>query len=216
MKRIGILTAAILLTGSAAVRASLPLPAMTEEQAYSAADVIADVTVLSVAPLVEDGSTNQTASVVSVRVLTEGVCTKEKISIRWDQRLADATWRKIAPPLVGQNYRAFLSDWRRSAAAEFEGVHPDWTFSGPLTNAPTTVGFVEHLVKPGDTLYGLAGKYYGRPWKWNVIRLANFADRAEGEVYPLRVGMTIRVPVFLIHRKPPRKETEPSTAGYRR
>jgi hypothetical protein len=184
---------------------------MSEDQAYIAADLIADVTVLSVTPLVGDKSTNQTAAAVTVRILTQGVYTKETVSIRWNQRLADATGRKLAPPLVGRNYRTFLRE-RLSAAAEFEGVHPEWAFIGPLTTAVQPVGFVDHVIKPGDTLYGLAGKFYGRPWKWHVIRLANFALRAEGEVYPLRVGMTIRVPVLLIHKNPLKQENEPTAA----
>ena len=173
---------------------------MSEDQAYIAADLIADVTVLSVTPLVVDKSTNQTAAAVTVRILTQGVYTKKTVSIRWDKRLADAIGQNLAPPLVGRNYRTFLRE-RLSAAAEFEGVHPEWAFIDPLTTAVQPVGFVDHVIKPGDTLYGLAGKFYGRPWKWHVIRPANFALRAEGEVYPLRVGMTIRVPVLLIHKK---------------
>jgi nucleoid-associated protein YgaU len=197
------LIAAALLACGPATRASLPLPPMSEEDAYLAADLIADVSVVSVAR-----QTNGTTSIVTARILSEGVCTRETVTVRWDQRTVDATWRKTAPPAVGRLYRVFLSDWRRSDAAEFEGVHPDWAFSGPLTNAPVTRGFVEHVVQRGDTLYALAGRYYGRSWKWNVIRLANFADRADGEVYPLRIGSTLRVPVFLIQRKRAREAIE--------
>lgn len=214
MREIGILTVAVLLASAVAVCGSIPLPAMSEEQAYSTADLVSDVTVLSVTPLTENGTTNRTARVVRVRILTQGVCTKEVITIRWDQKTADATWRGIAPPIVGQSYRTFLSDWRRSPAVEFEGVHPDWAFRGPLTNAPATKGFVDHVVRSGDTLYSLAGKYYGRPWKWNVIRIANFGDRSEGEVYPLGIGKTIRIPVFLIPKTPSQKDRKPDTADH--
>ena len=50
---------------------------------------------------------------------------------------------------------------------------------------------VRHTVRRGDTLYRIAGRYYGNPEKWRVIADANGILRPSD----LRVGMTLLVPV---------------------
>ena len=51
---------------------------------------------------------------------------------------------------------------------------------------------VYHTVRPGDTLIGIASKYYGRGWKWTEIARAN--PQAAADSWKLKVGAKLLVP----------------------
>jgi len=89
----------------------------------------------------------------------------------------------------------------RTPAAMPEGrpFKPLWRLTpGKMTAAPASTsggkasaGAVHHTVRPGDSLAGLARRYYGRSTAWPRIRDANPALRAGGA---LRPGMQVIIP----------------------
>jgi nucleoid-associated protein YgaU len=177
------------------------------------ADLFAQVKVTRIAPLIENGSTQKWASIVSIDILTKGVSAKTKATVLWSQAMADATLTRKAPPLTGHIYTAHLR--KGDARADYEPVHPDWAFVDPMPDrTESEPAYLEHLVQDGDTLWGLAVKYYGRGQRWRVLRVANFTKDAEGEVYPLRPGMRIHVPTFPMKREEMKQDTQPTNAPY--
>ena len=186
---------AICSTGRATIMLR-PLP--SAETAIDWADLVAFVKVTEVRPATDNGRTQEWASIVTAEVLTRGVSAKDQITVLWNQRLADATLTTNGPPKppkIGLIYRIHLRDgW---PTADFNPVDAVWGFI--LTDklpAEEASHYIEHTVKQGDTLWSIAQKYYGAGQKWRVLRVANFTKHADGEVYPLRPGMRIRIPTF--------------------
>jgi hypothetical protein len=181
------------------------LPPITEAEACTWADLVGEVKVLAIAPLVENGVTQKSASVISIEILTKGVSAKTKATVLWNQTLADATLIRKGPPGVGREYRAYLHVRRGENKWDFEPVHPDWGFvESNDTDGHAQPSFVEHTVQRGDTLWGIAQHYYGTGTRWRVLRAANFTNDAPLEAYPLKSGMRLRIPSF-----PMRMSTQP-------
>jgi hypothetical protein len=193
--------------------ATVLLPPITKEKAIEQADLFAQVKVTGIAPLNDNGSTQKWASIISVEVLTKGVSAKTQATVLWNQALANATLTKKTPPLIGHTYTAYLR--KGNARSDYEPVHPDWAFVDPMPDInESESAYVEHVVQDGDTLYGLALRYYGKGQRWRVLRVANFTKDAEGEVYPLRPGMRIYVPTFPMKRQETKQDTQPTNAQY--
>src|SRR5438874_8418763 len=83
-------------------------PPITEAEACAWSDLVGEAKVLAVAPLLENGVTQTWASVISIEILTKGVCAKSRATVLWNQRLADATLAHKGLPEVGQKYRVYL------------------------------------------------------------------------------------------------------------
>ena len=164
------------------------------------ADLVARVKVISVEPLGGEREAKKQQSLVSIEVLTKGVSAKTRATVLWDQALADATHPRKSPPQVGQTYQACLR--KGYGKWDFEPVHPDWAFLPP--EAPedeSAPAFIEQTVKPGDTLWALARRYYGNPQRWRVLQVANFENDGDARVYRLKPGTKLRVPTFLMKKK---------------
>lgn len=61
------------------------------------------------------------------------------------------------------------------------------------TSPVTSLGVVDYLVEPGDTLTGLAVRFYGRSSAWTLIRDANL-EKLGADGSKLRSGMKIIIP----------------------
>jgi hypothetical protein len=190
---------AILLALSAAVicDATTLLPPIKEAEACAWADLVGDVKVLAIAPLLENGVIQKWASVVSIEILTKGVSAKTRATVLWNQGLADATLAHKRAPDLGQKYRVYLRLRWVDNNSDFEPVHPDWGFvECKNMGSQTETTFIEHTVQRGDTLWGIAAHYYGTGARWRVLRIANFTNDAALGVYPLKSGMRLRIPAF--------------------
>ncbi len=64
----------------------------------------------------------------------------------------------------------------------------------PARNTAPERGPVYHVVRPGDTLIGIAKKYYGKGWKWTEIARAN--PQAAGDSWKLKVGAKLAIPAI--------------------
>lgn len=186
-------------------------PCSSEEEAISNADLVAMVKVTGIGAWVENSVTQEWAKVISIDILTKGVAAQEHVTVLWNQRLADVTLTKHGPlqePAIGKTYRSYLR--KASSRADFECVDPVWGFVvTEKQNKEIEPAYIEHAVQSGDTLWSLAQKYYGKGWKWQILRVANFTKDSQGEVYPLKPGMKINVPVFPMKRKE-KKQEEPN------
>ncbi len=185
--------------GTAGLRAHIMFPPMSAEMALASAEVIAHAKVLAIEPLVGNGVTQTWAKVISIEILTKGVSAENRISVFWNQHLADLCISSKPAPEVGQTYKVYLRtgiDRKR-----FEPVHPTWGFvEVDSADKQSENAFVEHTVKKGETLWGIAAHYYGSGARWRVLRVANFSKESEFEIYPLKPGMTLRIPTFPIKR----------------
>jgi hypothetical protein len=201
---------AILLALSAAIicDATTLFPPIKEAEACAWADLVGDAKVLAIAPLLENGVTQQWASAVSIEILTKGVSAKTRATVLWNQGLADATLAHKRAPDLGQKYRVYLRLRWADNNSDFEPVHPDWGFvECKNTSSQTKTTFIEHTVQRGDTLWGIAAHYYGTGARWRVLRAANFTNDAALGVYPLKSGMRLRIPAF------PLKSTQDGAAN---
>ncbi len=63
----------------------------------------------------------------------------------------------------------------------------------PQTPPPTTGPYRKHTVAKGDTLYGLAQRYYGNRSRWRDIQAANRDVLGNGEPV-LSLGMELKIP----------------------
>ena len=174
------------------------MPPISREEAIEWADLVATVEILSVTAPGGDEPAKKGQSLVTIQVLTKGVSAKTPVTVLWDQRLADATLgSKAKPPEGGRTYESYLR--RGFAEADFEPVHPDWGFvPAKAPEEDAVAAFIEHTVKPGDTLWDLARHYYGNAQRWRVLSVANFEKDAD--VYRLKPGMTLRVPTFAMKK----------------
>jgi hypothetical protein len=218
-----------LIAAAFTCRAMLPFPPMSEAAAVANADLLAQVKVLAIAPLVEDGVTQKWRNVVHVEILTQGVAAKTNASVLWDQWLANWSLTPKHAPEVGHTYRSYLRLRGGNANLDFEPVHPDWGFvESDITANQSEPTSVQRIVQKRDTLWGIAAHYYGTGTRWRVLRVANFTNDAPFGVYPLRSGMKLRIPVFPMNKisrngpangdQPDRSETNRSSsaAGSRR
>jgi len=206
---LGLLATAILMTAiCVTAHAAAMLPPMAEEAALHNADLYARARVISVEPKPDGGELKEHASLVSIQILTKGVSAKEHATVFWSQTLADASITRPDPPQVGQAYRVYLR--RSHRGSDFEPVHPDWAFVPLKTPEEESLPqYLEHTVSRGDTLYALARYYYGKGQRWHVLKVANFEEDAEGEVYPLKPGTKIRVPAFPMEKAKRKSNTQP-------
>lgn len=79
-------------------------------------------------------------------------------------------------------------------AAETPAVAPVAPAPAPEAVAPTTAAAEEYTVVKGDTLGGIARKFYGRASAWKKIQEAN-ADRMRGKDKTVIVpGMKLQIP----------------------
>ena len=56
----------------------------------------------------------------------------------------------------------------------------------------TAARAVYHVVRPGDTLIGIASKHYGQGWRWTEIARAN--PQAAADSWKLKVGAKLLIP----------------------
>lgn len=64
----------------------------------------------------------------------------------------------------------------------------------PAAAKPAVAAARTHVVKPGETLWALAARYYGDGHAWQQLAKAN-KIATDGDKPPLEIGMTLQVPV---------------------
>jgi nucleoid-associated protein YgaU len=110
------------------------------------------------------------------------------------------TGRQAAAPVVASPQResppptVSLPSTRSSAAAPV--VNPPATRKAsppPKAEAPAQKTGRTHTVGSGDTLMGLAQRYYGTRSRWKEIREAN-KDQLPADTSPLKIGMKLKIP----------------------
>ena len=194
--------AALALCGTTA-SATAPRPPMTEAEALQAADLVATIRVVDVPAPPPGGFTIENPPLVTVEVVTEGICKASRITIRWIPGTRFSWTSPIEPPPAGSQHEVYL---RCSPKAPYAFVHPDWSFRPPPaieTGKKPVKAFVEHTVKKGDTLYELAQRFYGAGHKWKTIAIANLDD-PEG-VHTVKVGLVLKIPTFPMRLRPPER-----------
>jgi nucleoid-associated protein YgaU len=88
---------------------------------------------------------------------------------------------------------ALLTIWRPTVVGAQAAPQPP-AEAKPAPAKPTVATGRTHVVKPGETLWGLAARYYGDGHAWQQLARAN-KIATDGNKPPLEIGMTLQVPV---------------------
>ncbi len=186
-------------------------PPLTEEEATSISALVARAKVVSVEKMPADAAAPKGSHLITVDILTKGVSARERIIILWHEDTVQMA-SPPALPVVGATYKVYLREHFGGGRAQFDPVNPEWGFVAPPAEQESGPQFIQHTVKQGDTLYDLAKHYYGSGQRWDVLKVANFAQDAPEGVYPLKIGMKLNVPTFAMKKgkKPQAAGTQPS------
>lgn len=91
---------------------------------------------------------------------------------------------------------ALLTIWRPAVVGAQEAPQPPAkaTDAKPTDAKPTVATSRTHVVKAGETLWGIAARYYGDGHAWQQLARANKIS-TEGQKPPIEIGMRLQVPV---------------------